>query len=268
MPLHSAVLDTCRTGSASATAWAPYFLLAVLRRRGRRRCDGSFQVAGWPRILAARWAKDLPNPIRRSAVASLSAEFQLRLSLWPVPAYARWLRFAEQWLATFIQCPLPPSFCKARFSARQHPLPPHGLPPGSSPRQLPCRPRPALIPQHLARTRHAPEVDALISADLRGSQLQSRPTATVSSMCGPVLMEAAVMPASIGFELILATLRCHGANPVHTAKPLDRSKGERERRGRERTARQEQEREREREARERERSARQEQGFTADLALP
>ena len=67
------------------------------------------------------------------------------------------------------------------------------------------------------------------------------------------MMEAAVMPASIGFELILATLRCHGANPVHTAKPLDRSKGERER---------------EREKRERERSARQEQGFTADLALP
>lgn len=154
MPLHSAVLDTCRTGSASATAWAPYFLLAVLRRRGRRRCDGSFQVAGWPRILAARWAKDLPNPIRRSAVASLSAEFQLRLSLWPVPAYARWLRFAEQWLATFIQCPLPPSFCKARFSARQHQLPPHGL----NTRQLPraCFLRAAPLPDSGAASAQLP----------------------------------------------------------------------------------------------------------------
>jgi hypothetical protein len=154
VPLHSAVLDTCRTGSASATAWAPYFLLAVLRRRGRRRCDGSFQVAGWPRILAARWAKDLPNPIRRSAVASLSAEFQLRLSLWPFPAYARWLRFAEQWLATFIQCPLPPSFCKARFSARQHPLPPHGL----NARQLPrsCFLRAAPLPDSGAASAQLP----------------------------------------------------------------------------------------------------------------
>ena len=58
------------------------------------------------------------------------------------------------------------------------------------------------------------------------------------------------MPASIGFELILATLRCHGANPVHTAKPLDRSKGERERREREPLDRSK--REREREERERE----------------